>query len=64
MMLVNLPVTAWARAILHNIASRLAGIPAYVDDRVILYRSFKHIEILLERTVQFDRLTGQSLRFW
>ena len=60
-MLVNLPVTAWSKAILHNILAGLAGTSAYVDDKVIRSIVFKHIEVLLERTVHFDRLAGQFL---
>ena len=63
MMLVNLPVTAWARAILLRMHATVAGISAYVDDKVIRSRSFKHLQLLLERTVKFDRFTGQCLNF-
>ncbi len=62
MMLVNLPVTAWAKATLLKMPTALAGISAYVDDRVIRSGSFAHLEELLARTVQFDRMTGQYLK--
>ena len=35
MMLVNLPVTTWAKAFLHKLHPNAAGISAYVDDKVI-----------------------------
>ena len=63
MMLVNLSVTAWARAILLNIHKGVAGISAYVDDKVIRSGSFAHLKELLARTVKFDRLSGQYLNF-
>ena len=43
--------------------SGLASISACVDDRVIRSRSFKHFEVLLERAVPYDQLTGQYLTF-
>ena len=61
MMLVNLQVTAWARATLHKVSSGQAGISAYVDDKVLRSRSFTVLQILLGRTVKFDRYTGQYL---
>ena len=63
MMLVNLPVTAWAKAVLHNLHPKVASISAYVDDKVMRSSSWKHIEILLERTIHFDRVSGQFLNF-
>jgi hypothetical protein len=60
---VNLPVTAWAKAILHNLHKDVAGISAYVDDKVIRSPSWTHLQILLERTIHFDRLGGQFLNF-
>ena len=63
MMLVNLPVTAWAIAILHNLHKNVAGISAYVDDKVIRSPSWTHLQILLERTIHFDTLAGQFLNF-
>ncbi len=63
MMLVNLPVTAWAKAILHNLHKDVAGISAYVDDKVVRFPAWNHIEILLERTVHFDRLAGHFPNF-
>ncbi len=63
MMLVSLPVNAWAKAVVHTIPFTIAGISAYVNDKVIRSRSFRHIEILFERTVQFDWLSGQYLNF-
>ncbi len=50
-------------AILLKIPTALAGISAYVDDKVIGSGSFAHLEELLARTVQFDRMTGQYLNF-
>jgi hypothetical protein len=63
MMLVNLPVTAWAKAILHNLHQDVAGISAYVDDKVIRSPSWTHLQILLERTIHFDTMAGQLLNF-
>ena len=61
MMLGNLPVTAWARAILHQVHPDVASISAYVDDKVI--PSWTYLQILLERTIQLDRFSGQFLNF-
>ena len=63
MMLVNLPVTAWARAVLLSLHNHVAGISAYVDDKVLRSPSWRHLEMLLERTIHFDRLFGQFLNF-
>ena len=63
MMLVNLPVTAWAKAILLKMPIALAGISAYVDDKVIRSGSFAYLEELVARTVKFDRMTGHYLNF-
>ena len=63
MMLVNLPVTAWARAVLLNLHKHLAGISAYVDDKGLRSPSWRPLEMLLERTIHFDRLSGQFLNF-
>ena len=61
MMLVNLPVIAWAKAVLHNLHPEVASISSYVDDKVMRSSSWKHIDILLERTIYFDRIAGQFL---
>ncbi len=63
MMLVNLPVTAWARAILHNIHHKAANISAYVDDKVIRSPSWEILQEMLNRTIRFDELSGQFLNF-
>ena len=63
MMLVNLPVTAWARAILLRMHTTVASISADVDDKVIRSGSFAHLKEQLARTVKFDRLSGQYLNF-
>ena len=63
MMLVNLLVTAWAKAILHKLHPNAAGISAYVDDKVIRSPSWAVLQKLLERTTQFDRFTGQFFNF-
>ncbi len=49
MMLVNLPVTAWALAILKRMPASLAGISAYVEDKVIRVGPFVHLEDILTR---------------
>ena len=35
MMLVNMPVTTWAQAVLHNLHPKVASISAYVDDKAM-----------------------------
>ncbi len=63
MLLVSLPAAAWAKVICAQDAPSLAGISAYVYDKVIMSGSFRHLQELLERTVHFDRLSGQYLNF-
>ena len=63
MMLVTLPVTAWAKAVLYTLHPNVASISAYVDDKVMRSSSWRHIENLLERIIHFDRVSGQFLNF-
>ena len=63
MMLVNLQVSAWARATLHNAHHKVADISAYVDDRVIRSPSWVTLKEMLDRTILVDRLSGQFLNF-
>ncbi len=63
MMLVNLPVTAWARAILHQLHLNAAGISAYVDDKVIRSPSWTVLHRLLDQTTQSDRVPA-SFFIW